>query len=395
MNYAGLRRITRDGRWIPEIDGLRFLAITSVVLFHLLGELLERSGHHLPIEPRYAWLFGMIRNGDRGVQLFFVISGVILAMPFARQYLVDAKEVSLKKYYLRRVTRLEPPYIVSVLLFTMMIALYSRGQLMEGYGWHALASLFYLHNLTYGGPSPVNPVTWSLEVEIQFYLLAPVVMQVFRLPGKMRRRVVMATGILGLGLAQLPFWGNQRFELSILYYLQYFLAGLLLADVFVLDLPEVRSSWIWDAAGIVGLAFMFEMPHELPASHVLMPFALALICMAVMRSFALRRVAANSWVAVTGGMCYSIYLIHFALMAALFKISQHLIVGRLDFLGNYLLQLVVVGGLILLASVQFYIWVERPCMDPDWPSKFWQRLTGRRGDEVELLDTAGIGEERN
>ena len=39
-----IRRITRDGRWIPEIDGLRFVAIMSVLLFHLYGELQDRSG---------------------------------------------------------------------------------------------------------------------------------------------------------------------------------------------------------------------------------------------------------------------------------------------------------------------------------------------------------------
>jgi peptidoglycan/LPS O-acetylase OafA/YrhL len=104
-----LRRITRDGTWIPETDGLRFLAIVSVMLFHFSGELQQRSGHLISIEPRYDWLFSMIGNGDRGVRLFFIISGMILAMPFARQYLLQAKKVSLRKYYMRRLTRLEPP----------------------------------------------------------------------------------------------------------------------------------------------------------------------------------------------------------------------------------------------------------------------------------------------
>src|SRR5271163_1895906 len=120
-----------------------------------------------------------------------------------------------------------------------MIAVYSHGHLAPGYRWHALSSLFYVHNVTYGEQSIVNPVTWSLEVEIQFYLLAPLVMQIFRIHRRTLRRVMLSAAILGLGLMQAPWHGNPRFFLSIFFYLQYFLAGLLLADVFVLDLAEM------------------------------------------------------------------------------------------------------------------------------------------------------------
>jgi peptidoglycan/LPS O-acetylase OafA/YrhL len=389
-----IRRITRDGRWIPEIDGLRFIAIFSVVLFHFAGELSKRSGRVIPIEPRYDLLFWLIGNGDRGVRLFFVISGMILAMPFARHYLTQTKKVSLRKYYMRRVTRLEPPYILSVLLFTLMVLVYMHGRLEPGYAGHALASVFYLHNLVYATMSPVNPVTWSLEVEIQFYLLAPLVMQLFRIGGRTTRRVVMSAGILGLGLAQAPLQGSPRVGLSILFYLQYFIAGLLLADIFVLDLEKMRSTWMWDVAGLAGLAFMFGMGHDVYAAHVLLPFVLGMVCLSAMRSVVLRRFVANPWVAVIGGMCYSIYLLHFAMMAALFKITRRLIVVRFDFVANYVIQLIAMGVPILLLSILFYTLVERPCMNPDWPSRLWHWATGRSGDEVELLDAGGIAEEQ-
>jgi peptidoglycan/LPS O-acetylase OafA/YrhL len=388
-----IRRITRDGRWIPEIDGLRFIAIFSVVLFHLIGELGARSGRIIPIEPRYGHLFSLIGNGDRGVRLFFVISGMILAMPFARQYLVQAKKVSLWKYYMRRVTRLEPPYILSVLLFTLMLMAYMHGRLDPGYAGHALATAFYLHSVVYATMSPVNPVTWSLEVEIQFYLLAPLVMQLFRIGGKTTRRVVMVVCVLGLGLVQAPFQGMPRVEGSILFYLQYFVAGLLLADIFVLDLETMRSTWMWDVAGLAGLAMMFGIGHDGYGAHVLLPVALGIVCLAAMRSIVLRRFVANPWIAVIGGMCYSIYLLHFALIAAIFKVTRRLIIPKFDFLANFAIQLIVTGVPTLLLCILFYRLVERPCMDPDWPSKLWHWATGRSGAEVELLDAGGISEE--
>jgi len=387
-----IRRITRDGRWIPEIDGLRFIAISSVFLFHLAGELGGRSGQQIPIEPRYHALFRAIGNGDRGVLLFFVISGMILALPFARHHLLQAKDVSLRKYYMRRVTRLEPPYMISMALFVVMVLVYQHGRLDQGYTGHAAASFFYLHNLVYGVVSPINSVTWSLEVEIQFYLLAPLFMLIFRFRQRLARRIGLACAILAIGLAQAPFGHVPRVELSILFSAQYFLAGLLLADIFVLDLPHMRTTWLWDIAGFAALIYMYGTGHDVYAAHVLLPFVFFVLCLAAMRSVLLRKFVSNPWIAVIGGMCYSIYLLHFALMAAFFKATRKLIVVRLDFLANYAIQLAALGIPILLCSILFYTLIERPCMEPDWPSKLWHTLTGRRGEEVELLDASGISE---
>jgi peptidoglycan/LPS O-acetylase OafA/YrhL len=122
MLFNRLRRITRDGLWIPEIDGLRFVAICSVLIFHIHEELRLRSGRIIPIASGFSWMERLVANGDRGVRLFFVISGMILALPFARQFLIGSKPVSLRKYYLRRVTRLEPPYVASVIVAVCLAA---------------------------------------------------------------------------------------------------------------------------------------------------------------------------------------------------------------------------------------------------------------------------------
>ena len=121
-----LRRITSGATWIPEIDGLRFVAIFAVMLYHISGQTYSKSDIAWNIQDWDRPLLRMLGNGSRGVQLFFVISGFILGRPFARQYLLGEKRVKLSSYYLRRLTRLEPPYLLNLLLLTIAIQLYTH-----------------------------------------------------------------------------------------------------------------------------------------------------------------------------------------------------------------------------------------------------------------------------
>ena len=237
-----LRRITSDGNWISEVDGLRFIAISSVFLFHLNVVVSAEAKSAGALESTSWWLGQLLVNGNRGVSLFFVISGMILALPFARQYLTSSKPVSLRKYYMRRVTRLEPPYILSLLIATVMVAIYYHG-LSKGIISDLLASLIYQHSSIFGTLCPINWVLWSLEIEIQFYVLAPLVMQCFRITGVVRRRAVILVCIAVDSLAQIPFQDSHRFSLSLLYLLQNFLMGMVVADVFILDLKAILPSW--------------------------------------------------------------------------------------------------------------------------------------------------------
>jgi len=386
-----LRRITRDGRWIPEVDGLRFVAIASVFLFHLSGELKIRSGRIIPVESQYWILDRLVAHGDRGVRLFFVISGMILAMPFARHHLLKSKPVSLRKYYMRRLTRLEPPYIASVILAAILEIAYAHG-IPSGYISHALASLIYQHSLIFGQMSLINSVTWSLEVEIQFYVVAPLVMMLFAVQNEYVRRGLMVLAIVLISFAQLPFMDVTRFGLSICGSLQYFLMGLLVADVYVINLDRMKSSWVWDLAGLLALAAIFWPNYDKHRPQLVLPLAIGILCVGAMRSHILRRVLANPTIAVIGGMCYSIYLLHFLLIAVVFKVSKHFIIPTATFLPNYLIQLATMAIPLTIAFVGFFVLIERPCMDPDWPTKLWVKLTGSREHEPYLLDSADISE---
>src|SRR5258708_32661948 len=154
------------------MDRLRFVAISMVVLFHLNGDWMAKPTFYEPRPSAPDWLCRAALVGSHGVELFFVISGFILALPFAAHLLAGEPGVSLRKYYLRRLTRLEPPYFVTVFLLLALGGWVHHGA-RSAILPHLAASLGYLHNLIYGGHGTVIGGALSFGIEVQVYLLVP------------------------------------------------------------------------------------------------------------------------------------------------------------------------------------------------------------------------------
>lgn len=374
-----LRRITSGGSWIPELDGLRFVAIVSVVLYHIYAQLLVKSGHPVEVQSRYAWLATAVGNGDRGVRLFFVISGFVLGLGFARQHLQRGKPVSLKKYFLRRVTRLEPPYMVNLVVCALVAFAYYH----QAVGYmlpHLLASMIYLHNLAYRTPSAINAVTWSLEIEIQFYILAPLISLLFRIRRAWLRRSVFLFLIAFIGVMQMETRaGATVVAITIVFYLQYFLAGLLLTDLYLTEGPRIQMRWLWDVFSLCGWPLVFLVPTHFLWYHAILPFLILPLYIAAFKGVLFQKLFSNVWIATIGGMCYSIYLWHFFVIGVFFKVTRHWIVFH-DFLANFLVQIVTLGIAIAMVSLLAFVLIERPCMDPAWPQKLWSLLPGKRAE---------------
>jgi len=161
---------------IPELDGLRGLAIILVIVDHYVGA--SGKGHLVP------WLHGLFTltaAGWSGVDLFFVLSGFLIG-----GILLDARDSPnyFRTFYLRRVFRILPIYYLWILIYTLLVV---------GFRWfmpgrysvthkdllQVPIQLLFLRNIVMSmSDIPALalawfPVTWSLAVEEQFYLLAP------------------------------------------------------------------------------------------------------------------------------------------------------------------------------------------------------------------------------
>lgn len=387
--HARLARVTTSNRFIAEVDGLRFLAIAPVVVFHVRNYLTVHpvAAYAPPVEAD--WAARLTLHGHYGVQLFFIISGFVLALPFARGYARGLPRVNLRRYFLRRLTRLEPPYVVAMLgCFALLVLV--RGDRAADLLPHLLAGLFYQHGAVYGELNPVNLVTWSLEVEVQFYVLVPLLATVFAVRGKTLRRALLASSAALLVLWQatlMPTGG--RVALSLLNYLQYFLAGFLLADLYLEEMREApRKSYAWDAVALAGWPLLLVVCEWRALAHaVFAPLALLLFC-AAFRGRWTNRVLTNRWLTAVGGMCYTIYLVHFQLLSAFEKAAGGLALTN-GFAANLLLHTLLFAPVVLLLGAAYFLLIEKPCMRHDWPRRLLTKarkvFAGRasRGEEKE------------
>ncbi|MBK1833425.1 acyltransferase family protein [Roseibacillus ishigakijimensis] len=383
FSLSSLRRETSSGRvYYAEIDGLRFVAIFMVLLLHVLGRCLATGYFGEVGEIKHNIPF--IGSGGKGVKLFFAISGFIISLKFVKERL-EGSRADLRKYFGRRLTRLEPPYVISLLgVYLLAIALNEEGLSLLQYGKDFFVRLFYLSGLVYGEVPPLNAVTWSLEVEILFYILAPLFALVFcsRFP------VVVYAMLLGLILASALFGSDlldldRRFYTTPFPYLHYFLTGFLLSYYHVCVGKVPVNEKILDVLGFLALMFFFYDS----GNGVLDVASLIVIFCAALYGHWFKRALSVSWVSVVGGMCYSIYLIHMPLLTAVSRV----VVDKQDSLVVSYVKLALIGlPVVGVASLVFYVLIERPCMNPKWPEALriwlrssWKKVKGEQGTQTE------------
>ncbi|MBS1835495.1 MAG: acyltransferase [Acidobacteria bacterium] len=372
-----LSRVTSTGDLIAEIDGLRFVAIGAVLLHHIASISMEASTRFgAPVKFPRDWrrlsedstLVHALWQGYFGVHLFFVISGFVLALPFIRHYLGSSGKPfpSLKSYFLRRVTRIEPPYIINM---TVCLALLALWMPIYWETWqHFLASLLYVHNLIYSRGSTINGVAWSLEIEVQFYILAPLIASaIFSIRNAVVRRTVLTAAIVGCAAwTQFVLWKTpyQNLKMSLLAYMQYFLAGFLLADLHQTGVVNNRrQSFLWDVLGVTGavLVLLAMMIWRDPLYCVL-PFLVLLFYVGAFQGRILQRFFSARPIVIIGGMCYTIYLYHVPIIT-LFKGLVHAVAApQLPLWADFGIQVLVLTPLILVICSVLFVYTEKPFM---------------------------------
>ncbi len=163
---------------LPEVDGLRGLAILLVLWYHapfLFRQLPEFSAEQTPWST--LGLIGrMSLGGWIGVDLFFVISGFLITLILLR---IKDRAGSTLAFWGRRGLRILP---LALLYLAVLIGLTSIGDPLnmipsfDGWAWYALY-LGNIHIAMYGWQPLAVMILWSLAIEEQFYLIWPFIVR--------------------------------------------------------------------------------------------------------------------------------------------------------------------------------------------------------------------------
>jgi peptidoglycan/LPS O-acetylase OafA/YrhL len=183
---------------IAVLDGVRALACLSVIWYHL--NFVPRDFHVWNLQKIVPPLISALMfYGKYGVTLFFVLSGFLLFMPYARALLFAQPWPSTKRFYLRRVFRIVPAYYLSLIL---IVLLFHRVYLQPQHWWELGLFFLFLMDSSKATFKQLNAPFWTLATEWQFYMILPLIVLimgliVWRVNQRYRLRATLAC-ILGL-----------------------------------------------------------------------------------------------------------------------------------------------------------------------------------------------------
>jgi peptidoglycan/LPS O-acetylase OafA/YrhL len=316
--------VKRGQRYMPGLDGLRAIAVSAVILYHL-G-------------------FGWAQGGLLGVGVFFTLSGYLITDILLAQ--VDRGGIKLGSFWLARARRLLPALFVMLTVVTAWVTVigpHQPGDFREA----ALSAAGYVNNwwlifhhvsyfARFEAPSPLNHL-WSLSVEEQFYIIWPFLLMAgiwlvseVKATAGIRPRLALCT--LGMALASTVlmavlyhpsldpsrvYYGTDTRALELLF-------GAALAMVWPSRRlqgrikPQART--IIDAAGVVGLLVIFLMfwrtgefsPFLYRGGFVLLSLATVLAVAAMAHPASrLGPIVGSQPLRWIGERSYGIYLWHF------------------------------------------------------------------------------------
>jgi peptidoglycan/LPS O-acetylase OafA/YrhL len=181
-----LARLGRGSIAATDGEGMRFRGFNALRALAALGVV---AAHTLTTSP-LTWLpRAVVENLATGVALFFVISGFLLYRPFAAS-LGDRGKVSVRRFFTNRALRIVPLYTVVVLVVFFAT---------QAHPAEALVRLLRALSFTgvYSGQDML-PVAWSLDDEVAFYLLLPVLYLLLMAWRRPEQRLVLGIAIISL-----------------------------------------------------------------------------------------------------------------------------------------------------------------------------------------------------
>ena len=390
---------------IPVLDGVRAIACFSVIFYHI-HYFLSHSFDLNAIFGQFATSVAMA--GWSGVTLFFVLSGFLLFMPYAKALLFAQKWPSGRTFYLRRALRILPGYYISLCLLILFV--HPEYLQLDHLGNLGLFATFLMDSTpqTY---QQINGPFWTLAIEWQYYMLLPLFALGFGLLVRRGKTSVQRCWLVIVCLLGLIIWGlatryignyyaNHPSEtvlvprqvLNIFLWLTYgmsgkyyedFAIGMMLSTLYIAShnaaptskisqFLALYSSYFWGTG--IFLLFFMAIWSVIPALSFLNPFIGAhawltelgyaagfAACIIPLLFGSDERKSFFTWSPMRwfGGISYSLYIWHVPILLFFMYAILSKLPG-LPFFATYGLYWLCAILLIIPFSYLFYCFIEAP-----------------------------------
>jgi len=192
------------------LDALRGLAAMAVMLFHFFAKGVSPMHDQLATSVP-AWIVQILQKMDCGVEIFFVLSGFVIA------FSMDRKVANLRyagNFIVRRSLRLDPPYWVAMILMLSYFLIIWPTRWYDFYLMYSgiqglAANFFYVQNLSWVYPAKsILDVSWTLCLEVQFYLTYLLILVAGHYVGSLttRRIVFLGRTVIVLSIGVVAVW---------------------------------------------------------------------------------------------------------------------------------------------------------------------------------------------
>ena len=367
---------THHPNYIASLTGLRGIAAILVFLHHY-DALNPGIRLDLVVPVIGSMLQFPLGFGFTGVDVFFVLSGFLLGLPFARSALAGGPKIALGNYFKRRALRVFPAYyaqLVILLIFTTWFVTWKPQTITT-----LFAHLVMFFNI---GPQPVTPIVglwWTLPVEMSYYLLLPLLRPL------MRPRLWLITLLIGISLSIVyRIWAATHFGALSPHHvvlaasqipgtISEFLLGTSAAILVVkrnLSQKPRPPAWLLDLVFIGSAVLVYNwfiqvvFPNNVAFwlghwSMIVNPLVVGLIFSSMVLSLYWGSrigtwLLANRVVYFLGMISYSLYLWHFVVMQQL-----QLVAGDMYFAWPPIIRFLVSFIAVLCVSTASYFLVEK------------------------------------